>query len=64
MTEATARPAAPTRQGPPPGWLSKEQRTALEQELMDPAITPARFQEIEERLLAAKQTVTSGGAGP
>lgn len=62
--DATARPAAPTRPGPPPGWLSKEQRTALEQELMDPAITPARFQEIEERLLAAKQTVTSGGAGP
>lgn len=62
--DATARPAATTRQGPPPGWLSKEERTALEQELMDPAITPQRFQEIEERLLAAKQTASPGPAGP
>lgn len=44
---------APTRQGPPPGWLSKEQRLTLEQEMMDPAITPERFQEIEAKLLAA-----------
>lgn len=63
VVNATARPAAPIRQGPPPGWLSKEERTALEQELMDPAITPTRFQEIEEKLLAAKHAVTSGGPG-
>ena len=63
-TAATTRPAPVTRQGPPPGWLSKEERDALEQELMDPAITPQRFAEIEEKLLAAKQSVsTSGGAG-
>ena len=63
VSEATSRPAT-TRQGQPPGWLSKEERTALEQELMDPAITPQRFQEIEERLLAAKQTASAGPAGP
>lgn len=65
VADATARPAATTRQGPPPGWLSKEERTALEQELMDPAITPQRFQEIEEKLLAAKQASSpvSAGAG-
>lgn len=63
VVEAPARPAAPTRQGPPPGWLSKEQRTALEQELADPAITPKRFQEIEEKLLAARHAATGGGAG-
>jgi hypothetical protein len=63
-TAFTTRPAPVTRQGPPPGWLSKEERDALEQELMDPAITPQRFAEIEEKLLAAKQSVsTSGGAG-
>lgn len=63
-TAATTRPAPVTRQGPPPGWLSKEEREALEQELMDPAITPERFHEIEEKLIAAKQSVTtSGGAG-
>ena len=60
VSDATARPAATTRQGPPPGWLSKDERTALEQELMDPAITPQRFQEIEERLLAAKQPASTG----
>jgi hypothetical protein len=61
---ATTRPAPAGRQGPPPGWLSKEERDALEQELMDPAITPQRFAEIDEKLLAAKQSVsTSGGAG-
>lgn len=64
VVDATARPAATTRQGPPPGWLSKEERAALEQELMDPAITPQRFQEIEERLLAAKPTATAGPATP
>ena len=64
VVDATSRPVSPTRQGPPPGWLSKEERTALEQELMDPAITPERFQEIEERLLAAKQTVSSSSGGP
>jgi len=64
-TAATTRPGPPvTRQGPPPGWLSKEQREALEQELIDPAITPERFHEIEQKLIAAKQSVTtSGGAG-
>jgi hypothetical protein len=31
---------------------------------MDPAITPQRFQEIEERLLAAKPTATAGPATP
>jgi hypothetical protein len=60
VVDATARPAHATRTGPPPGWLSKEERTALEQELMDPAITPARFQEIEEKLMAAKQSATAG----
>lgn len=50
---AGAARTAPTRQGPPPGWLSREERAALEQELMDPAITPERFQEIEAKLLAA-----------
>lgn len=60
VSDATARPATTTRvQGPPPGWLSKEERAALEQELMDPNITPERFQQIEEKLLAAKQSATS-----
>jgi hypothetical protein len=63
VVDVTARPAAATRQGPPPGWLSREERTALEQELMDPAITPERFQEIEEKLMAAKKAVSTGGQG-
>lgn len=58
-----ARPAATARQGPPPGWLSKTDRAALEQELMDPNITPERFQQIEDRLQAAKPSA-GGGAGP
>lgn len=62
-TAATTRPAPATRTGPPPGWLSKEERAALEQELMNPSITPQRFQEIEERLFAAKQSITTSGAG-
>lgn len=64
VVDATARPVQATSTGRPPGWLSREERAALEQELMDPSITPQRFQEIEEKLLAAKQsTSTTAGAG-
>jgi hypothetical protein len=62
---ATQRgPAAVVRQGPPPGWISKDDRRALEQELMDPAITPERFQEIEAKLLAADQLANKAAAAP
>jgi hypothetical protein len=56
----------PTRtvQGPPPGWISKDERRALEQELMDPAITPERFAEVEAKLLAADQLAKKAAAGP
>jgi hypothetical protein len=52
---------------PPPGWISKDDRRKLEQELMDPAITPERFAEIEAKLIAADQLATSraqGGQAP
>jgi hypothetical protein len=62
---ATQRsPAAAVRQGPPPGWISKDDRRGLEQELMDPAITPERFQEIEAKLLAADQLANKAAAAP
>lgn len=57
-------PAAAVRQGPPPGWISKNDRRALEQELTDPAITPQRFQEIETKLLAADQLANKAAAPP
>lgn len=57
-------PAAAVRQGPPPGWISKDDRRALEQELTDPAITPQRFQEIETKLLAADQLANKAAAPP
>ena len=57
-------PAAAVRQGPPPGWISKDDRRALEQELMDPAITPERFQEIEAKLLASDQLANKAAAAP
>lgn len=50
--------AAPGPSGPPPGWLSTADRKALEAELADPAITPERFEEIEQRLAAAKAAAT------
>jgi hypothetical protein len=60
---ATQRsPAAAVRQGPPPGWISKDDRRALEQELTDPAIAPERFQEIEAKLLAADQLAKNAAA--
>jgi hypothetical protein len=62
VPEATARPAATSRQGPPPGWLSREQRRALEEEFKDPALTPERFVEIEAKLQAAAGVSNSGGA--
>jgi hypothetical protein len=64
-TSSTARPrsgpalADPPRQGPPPGWLSRDQRRALEAELRDSSITPQRFQEIEAVLQAAANSVRS-----
>lgn len=58
-----ARPTG-TVQGPPPGWLSKDERRSLEQELLDPAITPERFQAIEEKLLAADQLGKKAAAAP
>ena len=57
-------PAAAVRQGPPPGWISKDDRRALEQELTDPAITPQRFQEIEAKLLAADQLANKAAPAP
>jgi hypothetical protein len=57
-------PAAAVRQGPPPGWISKDDRRALEQELTDPAITPERFREIESKLLAADQLAKNAAAAP
>jgi hypothetical protein len=59
---AGAARTAPTRQGPPPGWLSREERAALEQELMDPNITPERFQEIEAKLRAANNLSQAAAA--
>jgi hypothetical protein len=60
---ATPRaPAAAVRHGPPPGWISKDHRRSLEQELTDPAITPERFQEIESKLLAADQLAKNAAA--
>jgi hypothetical protein len=60
---ATQRaPSAAVRQGPPPGWISKDDRRALEQELTDPAITPERSQEIEAKLLAADQLAKNAAA--
>jgi hypothetical protein len=50
-------------QGPPPGWISKDDRKALEQELMDPAITPERFAEIEAKLIAADQLAAGRAQG-
>lgn len=61
--QTTAQPAR-TVQGPPPGWLSKDDRRKLEQELMDPAIAPERFQEIEEKLQAADNLANRAAAGP
>lgn len=60
VPEATARPAATSRQGPPPGWLSREQRRALEEEFKDPALTPERFAEIEAKLQAAAGVSNAG----
>lgn len=64
--QTTAQPARPV-QGPPPGWISKDERRALEQELTDPNITPERFAEIEAKLIAADQLAASraqGGPAP
>lgn len=46
---------APVHTGPPPGWLSKEDRKKLVEEIQDPTISPERFQEIEAKLIAADQ---------
>jgi hypothetical protein len=54
---STARPV----QGPPPGWLSKQERLALEGELQSPSITPERFAEIEDRLRAASNSISAPG---
>jgi hypothetical protein len=48
---------------PPPGWISKDDRRKFEQELMDPAITPERFAEIEAKLIAADQLAASRAQG-
>lgn len=56
------RPAAASRQGPPPGWLSREQRRALEEEFKDPSLNPERFVEIEALLQAASGASSAGGA--
>jgi hypothetical protein len=61
MSGATSRPVDAAPKGPPPGWLSKQERAALEQELQDPQITPERFQEIEMKLLAAQNSVQATG---
>ncbi len=60
--QPTAQPAR-TVQGPPPGWISKEERKALEQELTDPNITPERFAQIEAKLIAADQLAASRAQG-
>jgi len=60
--ETTAQRAR-TVGGPPPGWISKDERRGLEQELMDPAITPERFAEIEAKLIAADQLAASRAQG-
>ncbi len=53
-------PAVPSSaKGPPPGWLSRDQRRALEAELSDPSITSQRIQEIEAVLQAAANSVRS-----
>lgn len=51
----TSTSRAPVHTGPPPGWLSKDDRKKLEAEIQDPNITPERFQEIEAKLIAADQ---------
>jgi hypothetical protein len=69
--EPPARPAGAgedlhaSPKGPPPGWLSKEQRIALEGEMQDPAIRPERLQEIESKLAAHANSVriTAASAG-
>jgi hypothetical protein len=61
IRDGAAPPAATVRRGPPPGWLSRDERAALERELSDPTITPDRFQQIEAKLLAAQQ-IGSGNA--
>ncbi len=48
--------------GPPPGWLSKEQRLALENEMKDPAIRPERLQEIKGKLAAHASSVRTNAA--
>jgi hypothetical protein len=53
-----AATATSAQSGPPPGWLSKAERLALEAELADVNITPERFQEIENRLQAAAAAAT------
>ena len=59
----TTAQQARTVAGPPPGWLSKDDRRKLEQEVMDPAITPERFAEIEAKLIAADQLAASRAQG-
>jgi len=69
--EPPARPAGAggdvqtSPKGPPPGWLSKEQRLALEGEMKDTAIRPERLQEIESKLAAHANSVriTAASAG-
>lgn len=56
--QGPVRPRQPS-QGPPPGWLSREDRQRLETELMDSSITPDRFQEIENLLKAANTSSSS-----
>lgn len=51
--QAGAAGAQPERKGPPPGWLSKDDRQKLEAELEAGQYTPERFAEIEARLAAA-----------
>lgn len=48
--------------GPPPGWLSREQRLALEGEMQDPAIRPERLQEIKGKLAAHASSVRTNAA--
>jgi hypothetical protein len=62
LRQAASAAAAAVRQGPPPGWISRDDRRALEQELTDPAITPERFQEIESKILAADHLAKNAAA--
>lgn len=50
---AGAAGAQPERKGPPPGWLSKEDRAKLDAEIEAGNYTPERFAEIECLLVAA-----------